>query len=799
MTQTLRIEIDFETRFAERKITVENTHTSSKLNLGWNVLWPEWKAIFSSQYLREDLAAGALVASVSIPLSLALALAGGMDPITGLITAVIAGTVCALWGGTPLSISGPSNAMPVILAAASHQFSAQGIFFIGLGCGLLQLLTGIFKFGNLIRFIPFSIAAGLSASFGMILLMNQFPRALGLPHPDQFLLSHFLTQGSTLLQSIQMPVLILSALTLGINLTLPRLWPRIPAPFIAVLIPTLIAYFLKMDVPTIGPISHTFPTPQIPNLPKLDNEDLLTTILAVYVIASLETLLSSRSAERFSKSGRADPDQEMIGQGLGNFFTALFGGFPATGVIARTSLNIRAGAKTRRAAVFQSLLILIFTVFCTPALSAIPIAVLTGITLSVALRMLHPREFFKLWKLAPEEAIVYALTFFIIVLIDLYAGIRAGILITLLLAIVRNSESKTKWKLFSPDRSGSHSYQELKIEGTLNFQSSGKVEAIRDQLGKIRPDQSLVVNLSKVDTIDPAGATHLIEIIEPFLHSKRKVVLLGLKPDCRKTLLAQDSHHTIAKWIASSETELMELLHERSSMGTLDRLIYGVEKFKSEMQASYGSLFKKLADGQSPHTLFITCSDSRIDPNLITSTHPGELFIVRNVGNLIPPYGEDKTPAEGAAVEFAVGVLKIKEVIVCGHSGCGAIKEILQGTLIRSDQSNQYPSLKAWLQQAQSIRDQLPEGASIKQAAELNAVLQVENLKTYPLIQERLRSGQLRIHSWYYNIGDSELEEWDEDRQLFVTIGSRESKSQTARMEAGVQYQAPLLPDDETS
>ncbi len=771
--------------------------TSWKLDLGASGLASDWRAIFSPRYLKEDFLAGVLVASVSIPLSLALAHASGLEPITGLLTAVIAGVICALFGGSPLSISGPSNAMPVLLAAAAQQFGTQGIFMIGIGCGLLQLFTGVFRFGNLIRFVPFPIVAGISAGFGMILLMGQIPRALGITISDEAQIFELLAQLPTILADVPLPILALTLGTLGINLIFPRFLPRYPAPLIAVVIPTVLAYLLKIEVPRIGPISHALPTPQLPHLPKLDVEDLLTTTLAVYVVSSLETLLSSSSAERFSKTTQIDPDQEMIGQGLGNLINALFGGFPATGVIARTSLNVQAGAKTRRASVLQSLFILGTAFLFSPFLSAIPIAVLTGITLSIALRMLHPRELQRLWRLAPKEAVIYSLTFSVIVLADLFAGIRVGILIALFIAMVRNTQSKTHWNLFSPNRLGAQRFQELNIEGPLTFQSVGKIDNIREQLAQIQQDQGLVVNLSKVDTIDPAGATQLIEFLEPLLQKRRKVVLLGLKPECRKTLLSIDTPHSIAKCIASSESEMLDLLFHRPQTGTLNRLVAGVEKFKSEMQASYGSLFKKLADGQAPHTLFITCSDSRIDPNLITSTHPGELFIVRNVGNLIPPYGSDKTPAEGAAVEFAVGVLNVKEVIVCGHSGCGAIKEILQGTLIRSEKSHQFPSLRAWLQQAQSIREQLPVDASIKQAAELNAVLQVENLKTYPLIQERIKAGKLRVHSWYYNIGDSELEEWNEERQLFVTIGNQEAKSQAKRIEAGVQYQVPLLPDDD--
>jgi carbonic anhydrase len=758
-------------------------------DLGLAQLLPEWGKILSPRYFVSDLRAAFLVACISLPLSLALAFAGGLNPHYGLLSAVTAGIVCALWGGHPLSISGPSNAMPVVLAATVAQFGSVGLFGIGLGCGLLQLTTGFFRLGNLIRFVPFPVVTGMTAGIGACLFMGELPRVLGLPLTQELHGLELLTHINRWVLTTQIPGLVVACVTLGLSFILPRLAPRLPAPLFAVFIPTVAVQFLGIHLATVGPIPNFMPIHSLPPLPRGDWDDLLSATLAVYAIASMETLLSSSTTQRIVKSSKTDPDQEMIGQGLGNIITAFFGGLPTTGAIARTALNIQAGAKTRRAGIFQALILLAMICFASSTIGTIPLAALAGIVSSIAFRMLHPREFFRLWRLDPKEALVYFVTFLAIVLSYFFIGIRLGILITLIIAVVRHHQSSTQLNVFK-----NHRFHELEITGPLNFLSLAKIDTVRSQLAKANRSQGLVVNMAQVDSIDPVGAEQLIEVLEPHILSKRRVALVGLKPECRRVLVQLDTDQIITPRIASSQTEVMDLLYDPVHSGGLDRLIHGVEKFRREMQSGYGALFKKLAENQSPHTLFITCSDSRIDPNLITSTQPGELFIVRNVGNLIPAdptqssLKQSSGAAESAALEFALGVLNVKDIIVCGHSGCGAMKEIMEGQLMKSKQASHFPHLKHWLEQARGLKDQLPPHPTLKQAAELNAVLQLEHLKTYPMIQERLKAGKLRLHAWYYHIGESELEAWDEERKLFVVIGSQEGKSPNQRIEAGVQF-----------
>jgi carbonic anhydrase len=197
-----------------------------------------------------------------------------------------------------------------------------------------------------------------------------------------------------------------------------------------------------------------------------------------------------------------------------------------------------------------------------------------------------------------------------------------------------------------------------------------------------------------------------------------------------------------------------------------DRVASGVERFREATRRHYQALFKKLASGQEPHTLFITCSDSRVSPTLITTAEPGELFIHRNVGNIVPPCGADNLPAEGATVEYAVSVLGVKQIIVCAHSGCGAMRAVVEDCL-----SPELSCLSEWLRDARALRRKLPETVTPDEAARANVLLQVENLRTYPAVRNKIERGELKLSAWFYDISRGEIFEWDLERGDFVPVG----------------------------
>jgi carbonic anhydrase len=736
---------------------------SPHFDLGIRQLVKDWRSMLSTKYLMDDLLAGVIVACVALPLSLAIALASGVEPEVGLVTAIVAGIICALFGGVPLAVSGPAAAMAVLVAAIVQKYGFSGLLIIGFGCGILQLLTGILGLGAIVRFVPVPVVMGFTAGIGAIILIGQFPRILGLPAPAESDVFSVLLHIRDLFHQAQPAAFLLALSTLAINMGMPRIWPKLPAPLFAVLIPSIVAYLLHLHIDIVGNIPASLPAPHLPAFPaSLNWLDLLGATFIVYALASLETLLSAGAVDQLSKSAPHDPNQELIGQGLGNIGSVIFSGIPVTAVIARSAMNVHAGAKTRRSSLFHSLFLLATVYLFAPVMSQIPIAVLAGLLVTIALRMCSPHEFLLLWHSARSDAYIYLVTFIMIVVLGLLSGIQVGIIAALILAAIRLSQVSIQLL------TSQYGPAQLGLEGPLTFLSIGKFDAFEKKLNAMEFPSGIIIDLTRVKAFDSSGATHLCSLIDRLKARNVKSVVYGVKPEYIKVLVA--AKPDIADFIANTELEMESKLGLESQHHqlTMDRLIYGIEKFKKNLQPEAKAAFSSLATGQQPHTLFITCSDSRIDPNLITSTSPGELFIVRNVGNIIPAFGKDDTPAEGAAVEYAVGVLNVKQIIVCSHSKCGAMAEILSGNIFSPENQKRFPCVSAWLKE---VKEYFPQDITLEQAAKLNASMQLDNLMTYPVVRERVENKTLKLQVLYYDIGRADVQMWDEVLGRYIIIG----------------------------
>ena len=199
------------------------------------------------------------------------------------------------------------------------------------------------------------------------------------------------------------------------------------------------------------------------------------------------------------------------------------------------------------------------------------------------------------------------------------------------------------------------------------------------------------------------------------------------------------------------------------------QVVANLDRFRAEVREHYTPLFDQLADGQHPHTLFVTCVDRRVTPTLLTGAHPGELFILRCLGAMIPPPGEDSHPAEGAAVEYAVGVLGVRNIVVCGHSRCGALKAATSGAV-----PDALPTLKRWLAGVPSAAGDLSHHRDVDDAARAVTVRQLENLRRFPQVGDRIERGELELHAWFYDVAQAELFEWNERAGAFeVMTGPR--------------------------
>lgn len=727
-----------------------------KWDFGVSNLLPEWKKLFSRRYLLEDISAGVTVACVAIPLSLAIALASGVAPAVGLVTAIIGGIICALFGGTPLAVSGPAAAMSILMATSVERFGVKGLVFICLMIGVMQIVSGIFRLGRLSRFVPLPVIAAFTSGIGVIIIIGQLPRVFGLPQPSQSHIFSVISHLAQYLHHTKPSAAIIVVATIAIIRFLPKVIPKIPAALVAVVVATGIVHLFSLgNVPVIGDIPRTLPAPHFPVVASGSFSELILTTFTIYMLACLETLLSASAIDKLIKTEKHDPDQELIGQGLGNVVSSLFSGIPLTGVIARSAVNVKSGGKTRRASIIHSLVILTTVFFAAPLIAMIPIAALAGVLLSVAFSMINYQEFRNLLQTSRGEAGIYLVTFLMIIFVDLTAGVQIGILSACLIILIRASKSSLHISQHTNDAA------RLSLKGPLTFLSLNKMNELESRLKDIDADLPIILNVSHLTDLDSSGASAIIDFINNFRNKGYNVYLKGLARRFESIFSVCEGDQLIKECSLVSESQL-KIKESKLMRSFHGRLVHGVEQFHADREED-DRLRELLAQKQDPHTLFITCSDSRILTSKITQVDPGELFIIRNIGNFIPPYSTNEFHSEIAALELALTQLDISDIVVCGHSSCGAIHACATAG------NNLPPHLNAWINKIRGLLD-----FNVKDLNELsrrNVVNQIFNLKQYPIVREKLAINAVKIHGWFIDLEQHLIFEWDSEEDLFKTIG----------------------------
>lgn len=398
-----------------------------------------------SQFVK-DVTAGIIVAIIALPLSIALALASGVGPEAGIFTAIVAGFVISALGGSSVQIAGPTAAFATIVAGIVAKNGMDGLIIATILAGVFLILMGLCHFGSLIKFIPYTITTGFTSGIAVTIVIGQLKDFFGISYPDGVKpiettekLKAFFENFST----FSLDALIVGGVSLAILILAPYVLKKVPGSLPAVIVGILMVKFLPLKVATIGnlyTISNSLPTLHIPSMNLSMIGDALPNAFTIAVLAAIESLLSCVVADGMI-NGKHRSDMELVAQGAGNIASALFGGIPTTGAIARTAANIKNGGRTPIAGIVHSITLVIVLVVLMPFAGMIPMPTIAAILFVVAYNMCQWRTFVHLIRTAPKSDIIVLLTTFILtVVFDLVVAIEIGMVLACLLFIKRMSE-----------------------------------------------------------------------------------------------------------------------------------------------------------------------------------------------------------------------------------------------------------------------------------------------------------------------------------------------------------------------
>ncbi len=388
-----------------------------------------WREMASTKTIGADIAAGLTVACVALPLNLALALASGLPAGVGVVTAVIAGTVAALMGGSRLQVTGPAAAMAPLAYEIVQRHGARGLVVAAFFAGVVQVFLGVARVGRLVQAIPASVVTGFMSGIGLLIIGGQIPRLLGLPVTVRSI-SH-ITHHPDVLSGVNIAAVLLGLVVLATTVLLPKLNKRIPAALIALVVVTTVSVVGALTVRTVGDIPRGIPMPSLPAFGSVDLVKLLPEALAMAALASAESLLSAVVVDSMARIPRHSSDQELIGQGLANIASSMFGGLPVTGVIVRSSVAVQSGGRTRLTPLAHSMALFVMMVAAAPLVARVPIAALAGVLLAVGIRLVDIKQLMHTWKISRFEAVVFAATMLGIVFTDFIDGVMIGLILAL--------------------------------------------------------------------------------------------------------------------------------------------------------------------------------------------------------------------------------------------------------------------------------------------------------------------------------------------------------------------------------
>lgn len=512
---------------------------------------------YNKKTFLSDLMAGIIVGIVALPLAIAFGIASGVSPEKGIITAIVAGFIISMTGGSKVQIGGPTGAFIIIIYGIIQQYGMTGLTIATLMAGGFLVLFGLLRLGTIIKYIPYPIIVGFTSGIAVTIFTTQIKDLLGLSMaavPSDFIEKWIAYAHS--LGTIDVWSALVGVLSVVIIVLTPRVNKRVPGSLVAIIVMTVVALVLKnhfgiSSIETIGDrfsISNELPGTSLPTLTWASVKELVAPALTIATLGAIESLLSATVADGVI-GDRHDSNTELIGQGLANLATPLFGGIPATGAIARTMTNINNGGRTPVAGIVHAIVLLLIFLFLMPLAKYIPMACLAGVLVVVSYGMCGWRSFLMLMKNPKSDVIVLLITFLLTIVFDLTVAIEVGLIIACLLFMKRMAETtdvkvimneidpedETDLKLENNEHllipKGVEVYE---INGPYFFGAGNRFEEIMANFGD-RP-KVRIIRMRKVPFVDSTGIHNLTNLCLMSQREGIQIVLSGVNPKVHKTL-----------------------------------------------------------------------------------------------------------------------------------------------------------------------------------------------------------------------------------------------------------------------
>lgn len=754
--------------------------------------------------LVADLSASVTVFLIALPLSLGIALATGAPLQAGLVSAAVGGIVVGLISGAPLQVSGPAAGLTVVTADLIQQYGWRTTCAITALAGLTQLALGSLKVARAALAVSPAIVHGMLAGIGVTIALAQLHIVLG-GSPQSSPVDNTLALPGQF-ADLHPGAVSVSAVVIVVLLGWPWLRGRgagplryVPGALAAIVLATAFASFTGLRLPRVDlPSWSSHALAGMPDGPVLG---LVAAVLTITLVASVESLLSAVAVDKLAVARgdehpvpRADLDRELRAQGSGNVLAGLLGGLPVTGVAVRSSANVAAGAVSRGSAVLHGVWVVLASLLLVGMLELIPLAALGALVMVVGVQMVkisHVRSVRR-----HREVLVYAATVAGVVGLGVLEGVAVGIAVAVAVSLHRLSRTRVTL--------------ERRAGGPVPGAEGGEDRGVQEDTYRVQVRGQLtflaVPRLSRVLAQVPKGATAEVELTGSFMDHAAYETL----QEWRRAHIA---HGGAAELTAATGRRIAEpgtahhchpwtpwrnhcCVTTPERPAPAHRLLSGISNFQRNTAPRLREELSRLArEGQRPTQLFLACADSRVVPSMITSSGPGDLFTVRNVGNLVPlpdeaasGTGTDTEAGTGirpdgaagtalpddsvaAAIEFAVEVLQVESITVCGHSGCGGMQALLDEEAGRASAGSAAVDvpptpLRRWLRhglpslaRARAGGPGLacrPSADDAERVSLANVAQQLDHLRRHPCVRRRLADGSLSLHGMYFHVGEAQ-------------------------------------------